>query len=228
MVMPAALVALHVGMGGVGVLSGAVALLSRKGGRVHRRAGNVFFVSMTIMAALGAYAASRKPEALSALNGLLTLYLVATSWAIVRRRPGEIRRFDGIALCAAAAIGFAQFAYGLEAARSASGAKHGFPAGAYFTFGTLSLLAAALDARMIRAGGVTGTARIVRHLWRMCVALFIAVASLFLGQQQVFPAALRGTFVLVAPVLLVLLTTVYWLIRVPLSGKYRTRAKAAP
>jgi uncharacterized membrane protein len=36
----------------VGIISGAVALLSRKGGRLHRVAGTVFLVSMLIMAAI--------------------------------------------------------------------------------------------------------------------------------------------------------------------------------
>ena len=50
----ATLLYLHIGGGIVGLLSGAAALALRKGSRPHRMAGNVFFVSMLIMAAIGA------------------------------------------------------------------------------------------------------------------------------------------------------------------------------
>ena len=49
---------LHIAGGTLGIISGAVALLSRKGGRMHRLAGKVFLVSMLTMATIGA-AASR-------------------------------------------------------------------------------------------------------------------------------------------------------------------------
>ena len=43
-----------------------------------------------------------------------------------------------------------------------------------------------------RATFISGAQRITRHLWQMCVALFIAAASFFLGQAKVFPASVRG------------------------------------
>lgn len=49
---------LHIAGGTVGIISGAVALLSRKGGRSHRIAGTVFLVSMLIMASIGSSAAA--------------------------------------------------------------------------------------------------------------------------------------------------------------------------
>jgi len=40
--------------------------------------------------------------------------------------------------------------------------------------------------------GLPAKRRIARHLWLMCFGWFIATGSFFLGQQQVFPAWLRG------------------------------------
>lgn len=45
----ATLLFLHVGGASAGLVSGPVAMLAAKGGRLHRAAGNVFFVSMLIM-----------------------------------------------------------------------------------------------------------------------------------------------------------------------------------
>ena len=57
-----------------------------------------------------------------------------------------------------------------------------------------------------------GTARLRRHLWRMCVALFIAAGSFFLGPVRRIPEPLRIPALRLIP-LVVLLTMVYWLWR---------------
>jgi hypothetical protein len=43
----------HIGGGAVGILSGATTLFTRKGEWLHRVTGNVFFISMLIMAGVG-------------------------------------------------------------------------------------------------------------------------------------------------------------------------------
>ena len=67
------------------------------------------------------------------------------------------------------------------------------------------------DAALMVTGGYGRQLRLARHIWRMCAALFIAVGSLFLGQPQVFPASLQGTFWLGVPSLCVVLAMLYWL-----------------
>jgi hypothetical protein len=62
---------------------------------------------------------------------------------------------------------------------------------------------------------------IVRHLWRMCFGFFIATGSFFLGQQQVFPAWLRGSIVLFIPALLPLVLLIFWLFRVRFTNAYK-------
>jgi hypothetical protein len=93
-------------------------------------------------------------------------------------------------------------------------------------FGMVGFLATIGDLRVMWAGGIQGARRIARHLWRMCFALFIAAASFFLGQPQVFPAPLRRSGVLAIPVLLVLLLLVYWMARVLLTRRFRRPSPA--
>ena len=52
--------------------------------------------------------------------------------------------------------------------------------------------------------------------WRMSLAMFIATASLFLGQAKVFPKPIRLMPLLSIPVLLVLVVMLYWLVRLRL------------
>jgi len=41
--------------------------------------------------------------------------------------------------------------------------------------------------------GISGPARISRHLWRMCLALFFATAFFVLGRQKIMPSFMRGS-----------------------------------
>lgn len=217
-----AMLVLHIGGGAVGLVSGTVALAARKGARVHRMAGNVFFVSMLIMSAIGAGVAPFLPERASTLAGILTFYLVATAWMTIQRKEGAIGRFEigafvvALGLCAAALI------LGVQAMNSPTGTLDDQPFQAFFIFGTIAPLAAAFDLKVILRRGIAGARRIARHLWRMCVALFIAAASFFLGQPQVFPEAVRDSLLLLAPEIAILGLMVFWLLRVRFTNQFKT------
>src|SRR5881275_2687455 len=78
---------LHIAGGSVGIISGMIALFTRKGGRVHRIAGTTFFVSMLIMAGIGAAASPflPVPSMPNVCAGVLTFYLVGTGWVAIKR-----------------------------------------------------------------------------------------------------------------------------------------------
>jgi len=84
---------------------------------------------------------------------------------------------------------------------------------------TVALCAAIGDWRLIRAGSITGTRRIARHLWRMCFGLFVASGSFFLGQMKFLPQSLRILPLLLALGISPLLVLVYWMWRVRLRKK---------
>ena len=207
---------LHIGGASVGLVSGAAAMVFRKGERAHRWDGNVFFVSMLTMAAVGACVAPflPVPQWSSTGAGIFTLYLVATGWATVKRQEGVVGVFEVGAAFAAlgAAAAFAGLAW--VGAHSPDGTVGGVPYQPALIFGAVAALAAACDLRVILRGGISGARRIARHLWRMGLALFIASASFFLGQPKVFPAPLRGSPILFALALAPLVLMIFWLLRV--------------
>jgi len=187
---------IHVCAAVVGLLSGAMAMLFRKGSGLHGAAGSVFFVSMTVMSSTGAViAAFLKPNSLNVTVSLLTLYLVATAWWAAKRREVGKSRFDRGAMLFIALTGV------LGLSLAAQGGRY---AGITVFFSVIAFFAASRDLRMIRRGGMTGPSRIARHLLRMCFALLIAVFSFYPGQARVFPAWLRETNVLVLPHLLLI------------------------
>jgi hypothetical protein len=213
----------HIGGGAIGLLSGFLTLALRKGSRRHRVAGKVFAVSMICMAGAAAWLAVMKSQPSNVLAGTLTVYFVATAWATVRRRAGEISKFDWMALLVPLAVGAVMVTNGIQALNSPTGSKYGVPAGMHFLLGAIALSAAAGDVRMLLRGGVFGTQRIARHLWRMCFGLWIAAGSVFLARQQLFPAFLRNTGALYFLTALPLVMMVFWLVRIRWTSAYKRK-----
>jgi len=212
---------LHIVSGTLGMLSGFVAVFLRKGSREHGIAGNVFVVTMLSLGATGTYLAVLKSQPGNVLGGMLTFYLVATAWLTARRSDGKPGMIDWGALLVVFAVAAAQLTFGTEAAMSPTGLKYDYPPGPYFIFGLVAALAMVGDIRVLVHGGISGGQRIARHLWRMCFALFIAAASIFLARQQLFPAVMRKTGVLVVLSFLPLLLMIFWLGRVWWAKAYR-------
>jgi len=203
----------HISAGIAAVLSGVAALCVRKGARWHRMFGTVFFISMLVLASLGAYLALFLPQIATAIVGVLTCYLVATGWVAARKTSGAISKFDKIAVAIPVCVTAALLYFGVQALHSPTGLLQGAPPAPYFVFAFFAAFTSALDLKMIRRGSISGRQRIMRHLWRMCFALFFAIFS-FLGQQKVLPAAIQNSAFLIVPAIAPLIVMFYWLVRV--------------
>jgi uncharacterized membrane protein len=226
---------LHILAGTTGLLSGTAALCFRKGSRRHALVGRIFVISMLAMAAGAIYLAIVKHQPNNIGGGILTFYLIGTAWLTARRRRGETSPFDWVALLIPLAIGILGWMNGIEALRSPSGTKYDVPGGMHLFMGSICLLAAAGDVRMLLRGGIVGAPRIARHLWRMCFGLFIAAGSFFFGPsnrplrlltqvgvgQHLSPAFFSTTLYLILTVLPLFLL-VFWLLRVRFSNLYKT------
>ena len=209
------LMIVHVAAGAIAVLSGFLALLTRKGARVHRAAGTAFFITMSISALAGAFIAWRKPEMVTFLAGAFTFYLVATSWLTIRRHEKKATFIEGFLASAALLISVCGALWGMEALGSTTQLKDGYAADVYFFFAGLALLAGLADLSVLLRRGVNGRQRIARHLWRMTFALFIAAGSLFTGPgAKTFPEFMRSSPLMSAPELITILLLLFWLIRV--------------
>ncbi|MBA8886803.1 putative membrane protein [Dokdonella fugitiva] len=207
--------AIHIIAGLLALVAGAVALYATKGSPLHRRSGWMFAVAMATMTTTAAVIAQFfSPNRVNVVAAVLTFYLVATGVLAVRRTVPQMRlRATGLMLVAVA-VGAHALALGAEALSSTTHRVDGIPAPPLFMFGTVALLAAFGDLRMLQAGRIEGARRLARHLWRMSYAMWIATTSAFLGQAKFIPEPLRKLPLLVAPVLLVLAVMVYWLVKV--------------
>jgi hypothetical protein len=224
----------HILGGTLGLVSGTTAIVFRKGSRGHVLAGRVFVASMLTMGAAATYLAIIKHQNNNIGGGILTFYLVGTAWLTARRRDGETSRWDWIALLIPLIVGLLTWMNGIGVLRSGKTSQDGVPVGMIFFSGSICLLAAAGDVRMLLRGGVSGAKRLARHLWRMCYGLFIAAGSFFLGGAnrplrllssvgigQHLPQALFSIGLYLVLTILPLALLVFWLVRVRFASTYK-------
>jgi uncharacterized membrane protein len=226
---------IHIGGGFAGLVSGTVALLAAKGRPLHRVAGNVFFVSMVLMAAFAIYLAVVIPHQLvNVFIGMFALYLVGTAWLTVRRRPGAIGASEKVAflvslcLCAPFVILAFQLAAGLPPLITTAIPFKGPVLIALYSFTTVLLIAAIADAKVVVAGGISGAPRIARHLWRMCLGLTLAAGSGFTnGFARLLPGPYHVPPAFFLPQFVPLFFLIFWMIRVRFTGWLRRGGASA-
>jgi hypothetical protein len=226
---------LHVSAGTLALFSGAAAVIARKGGRLHRAAGTVFFGSMLVMATFAAYLAVAMPgQIVNLFIAAFTAYLLVTAWLTVRRRQAGLAERIALAvalvLCAPFAVLSIQLASGLAPFIKSATPFEGPVLIAIYSFTGVLAIAVVGDARLVLAGGVTGAARLARHLWRMCLGLMLAAGSAFTnGLPRLLPASVHVPLaVLFVPQLLVLGLLIFWMIRVRFTGWSPRPAVANP
>ena len=206
------LLPIHIAAGGLAIVLGAVALIAKKGGLVHRRSGLLFIYAMLVMgitASILGFLNHGRTDA-NWLGGLMIAYFVGTALTAVRPAP---RWVNVIALGVAA---------GLALIDTVAGVMVRFPM--YFFLAVILMIAAIGDVRVMRAP--RGSARLARHLWRMCFALFIAAGSFFSIRERVakiLPAPFTTVPMRVLPIVLLFGAMFYWLWRVQ-----HARFKARP
>lgn len=211
------LMAFH-GLIGTGIIAtGLAALLSRKGGRWHRMAGKLFAVQFCLMGlviAASVMAGTGLVSPLGLIYTALIIYLVLTAWATVRTPPATLTRWNHVAPPVAIAIACIALLCGWLAQTGRLQLADDIPVEAFFAFAALAVLSASGDIAIVRLGGIAGTGRLIRHVWRMGLALYFSVSTLFTGPGSViFPDAIRGAWPLMIPEFSVVALTIAFIVR---------------
>ncbi|MCW8109394.1 hypothetical protein OPS25_12865 [Alteromonas ponticola] len=179
----------HIGAGVVGILTGFMTSLTVKGGRIHKVSGRVFVVAMFVCYLLAALVAPflDTQQSTNFVAAILALYLLITGTSAAIRKEfiaGVGEKFGLVLAILITSLGvtFMVFSY-----QSPNGSFDGSPAQAYVLFVVVGSLAVVGEINVLVRKTLSTKARIRRHLWRMCMSLFIASGSLFFGQAQMFP-----------------------------------------
>ncbi|MCI0348508.1 MAG: DUF2306 domain-containing protein [Acidobacteriales bacterium] len=224
------LLAIHIVAGGLALILGAVALLAKKGGTVHRRSGLLFVCAMLVMG----FSASilgflKSPTDGNVFAGFMVAYFVGTALTTVRPVTPWTYRINVAGLIVVVGLGVGDIMAGVEAFNSPGGFRNGVPYQMLFFLATVMIMAAIGDVRVMRFGMPRGGLRLARHLWRMCFALFIAAGSFFSVRERVakaLPEPFTTAPMRALPILLLFAAMFYWLWRVrrrPLPVLAKTR-----
>jgi uncharacterized membrane protein len=212
------LLPIHIAAGGLAIVLGAVALSVKKGGTIHRRSGLLFVCAMLIMGITASILGFLKsPNDPNVTAGITIAYFVGTALLAVRPVSRWTRGLHVAAITVAIVFAYGSIEKGVTAFNSPHGSLNGVPFLMHFLFATVFSLAAIGDLRIIRFGLPRGGARLARHLWRMCFALFIAAGSFFSIRERVakiLPEPFTTTPMRALPILLIFGAMFYWLWRV--------------
>ena len=184
------LLPIHIAAGGAAVILGYTALFTKKGGTVHRRSGMLFVYAMLVMGVSASILEFMKSaQATNVVAALMSIYLCGTALTTVRRPSKWTRIINIAALTMVISLALLCVIGGVKAINTPGLSSGRVP---FRTIGVMSFilatvlsLAAAGDVRVMLRGLPAGGARIKRHLWRMCFALFIAAGSFFSIRERV-------------------------------------------
>jgi uncharacterized membrane protein len=209
---------IHIAAAGLAIVLGAVALLVKKGGTIHRRSGLLFVYAMVVMGITASILEFHKsPSATNMVAALMTVYFVLTALTTVRPVSRWTRGINVVALLVAIGLALSSINGGVKIFNLPGRVYNGVPFFMPFFLGTILLLAAAGDVRIMRFGMPRGGPRLARHLWRMCFALFIAAGSFFSIRHRVariLPEPFTTGPMRALPILLLFGAMFYWLWRV--------------
>jgi uncharacterized membrane protein len=216
------LLGIHIAAGALAMVLGATALVARKGGNIHRRSGMLFVYAMVVMGATASILEFfRSAAATNVVAALMSIYFVGTGMTTVRPPSRWTRVINAAALTVAVGLAFVSFVGGVKGVNNPGFSSGGVPFRTIgmmsFVLGTVLILAAAGDVRLMRSGALRGGRRLARHLWRMCFALFIAAGSFFSIRERVakiLPEFFTTGPMRALPILLLFGAMFYWLWRV--------------
>lgn len=99
----------HIGAGAFALVSGALALLVKKGSVLHKRVGVVFFVSMLLCGTASLVLAFMSDKDFLLVVGVFSLYLTLAGFNALRVLRSSAARVSGQLLSATMALGVAGF-----------------------------------------------------------------------------------------------------------------------
>src|SRR6476661_6151035 len=109
------LLPIHIAAGGLAIVLGAVALVAKKGGTLHRRSGLLFVCAMLVLG----FSASilgflKSPTDGNVFTGLMTAYFVGTALTTVRPVSPWTRRINAAALTVVAGLAIGTLVSGVK------------------------------------------------------------------------------------------------------------------
>jgi len=218
---------IHAPAGTLVLVAAVVAMFAKKGSTLHRKAGSCFTVSMMVMLVSGIAAAYLKDSIDDMMLGALVMYTVFTAWLTVHHKSNETGLLEAIALIWV--VGFAVTAFSIS-----MGWREVEVPFAYLFWGGLAVVCALGDIRNIYRSGLSGTQRIIRHVWRIGFSLVWAALAFADKIVKMLGANLKSMqeeqllLIVAIPTMLILITILYWIAKILFLSRERFASYGEP
>lgn len=205
--------AIHTPAGTIVLVTAVFAMFAKKGGALHRKAGSYFTVSMMVMLVSGIAAAYLKNSIDDMMLGVIVMYTVFTAWLAAHHRKNETGLLEVTALIWV--VGFAITAFSIS-----MGWREVEAPFAYMIWGGLAVLCALGDIRNLYHLGLSGTQRIIRHVWRIGFSLVWAALAFTDKIVKIMGANLKSMqgeqllIIVAVPTMLILISILYWITKI--------------
>lgn len=212
----------HFTVGCLSIVSGFIAFSTKKGQRLHRSTGAVFLVSMALLTASGLWMSLVREILFTVFLSAIAFHLFSTGWAAAGSNKKMSRLVTKTSPILSGSIAVGAVYAGTLAAKAPDGVLNELQPDVFYTLATTSLLIFVLDSSFVLDIRPSEQRRITRHVWRMGFAFFLATGIFFFGNNHVLPEVLRTPILLSAPVILVVLWTLYFVFRTQFAKRVDT------
>jgi uncharacterized membrane protein len=205
----AGLLVLHIIAGSIGLLSGTINLIGRKGGIRHKLVGKIFTWAMLTAGFSAIGLAIINPSPFLVIIGIFTIYMVATGYRYIRlRKAGGIVNVGLIdwTLCVGMAlIGIIFLVQGTMQVFKG----HSFGS-VYLVFGVVSLFFVKSDVVGFRGGSRFINFWQTAHLQRMIGAYIASLTAFLVVNYSYFPEVIPGWVFWLLPSALLTPLIIFW------------------
>ena len=204
---------IHAPAGTLVFATAAYAMFVKKGTAAHRKAGSYFTIFMMIMLVSGIAAAYLKNSIGDMMLGAVVMYTVFTAWLAAHHKKNEVGLLEATALIWIVGLAITAFALSM-------GWREEDAPSSYLMWGGLAILFALGDIRNLYHAGLSGTQRIMRHVWRIGFSLLWAALAFTDKIVKMMGANLKSMqeeqllFIVAIPTMFILITTLYWITQI--------------
>lgn len=219
--------AVHAPAGTLVLVTAVVAMSAEKGSALHRKAGSFFTVFMMVMLVSGIAAAYLKESIDDMMLGAIVMYTVITAWLTAHHRKNETGLPEVVALIWV--VGFAITAFSISL-----GWREVEAPIVYLIWGGLAMLCALGDIRNLYQSGLSGTQRIIRHVWRIGFSLVWAALAFTDKIVKIQGTNLKSMqeeqllLIVAIPTILILMTILFWIVKILFFSRERFACYGEP
>lgn len=205
--------AIHTPAGTLVLVTAVFAMFAKKGSTLHRKAGSCFTASTMVMLASAIAAAYLKNSIDDMMLGVIVMYTVYTAWLTAHHKKNETSLLEVAALIWV--VGFTITAFAIS-----TGWEEVETPFAYLICGGFGTLCALGDIRNLYQLGLSGTHRIIRHVWRVGFSLVWAALALtdkivkMMGTDITSMQGEQLLFIVATPTLIILISILYWITKI--------------